>query len=97
MRAEYVIMVKGLKDVNGEPKEIMCFAAIDNGSYGSGMPCWSWSDHGCQRFPSVQKAVEWFNANKQYLFGQYYNPIDFNMESLSVRKMKYVQEKKLHL
>jgi hypothetical protein len=95
MKHQYVIMIKGRKDVTGEEKPTMRFAAMDTGSYGSGDPVWGWSDHNCMKFETIQKAEEWFKQYKHFLFGTYYHPSEFVMESLSVRKLKYIQEKML--
>jgi hypothetical protein len=92
MNERYVISIKAFKDVTGRPCEEWRYAGIDNGTYGSGYPCWCYSEHSGKSFYSVEDARKWFNECKQYLFGTYYNRNDFDMATLAIRKVVYKKE-----
>ena len=82
MGERYVISVKARKDVMGRDCEEWRYAGIDDGSYGSGYPCWCYSDYSCKSFGSIEAAKEWFNKSKSFLLGSYYEKSDFNIEKL---------------
>ena len=89
MGERYVISVKARKDVMGRDCEEWRYAGIDDGSYGSGYPCWCYSDYSCKSFGSIEAAKEWFNKSKSFLLGSYYEKSDFNIETLGIRKVIY--------
>ena len=67
MEERYVISVKARKDVMGRDCEEWRYAGIDDGLYGSGYPCWCYSDYSCKSFGSIEAAKEWFNKSKSFL------------------------------
>ena len=95
MSEQDVISIKAFKDVMDRPCEQWRYAGMDDGSYGSGYPCWCYSEYGCKSFSSVENAEKWFDKNKKYLFETYYNRNDFDMSTLAIRKVVYKKEKSL--
>lgn len=89
MEERYVISIKARKDISGNEKEEWRYAGIDDGSHGSGYPCWCYSDHSCKSFRSVEEAKEWFNKAKSFLFNPYYEKANFDMRTLGIRKVIY--------
>ena len=89
MGERYVISVKVRKDVMGRDCEEWRYAGIDDGSYGSGYPCWCYSDYSCKSFGSIEAAKEWFNKSKSFLLGSYYEKCDLDIETLGIRKVIY--------
>ena len=77
MNERYVISIKALKDVMNRPCEEWRYAGIDNGSYGSGYPCWCYSDYSCKSFGSVEDAKKWFNGAKSFLINSHYENYQF--------------------
>ena len=60
------------------------YACMDNGLFGSGMPCWTKSRREAVIFESVEKAKEWFNKNHDYL-----NFSEIKRNTLAIRKCIY--------
>ena len=89
MGERYVISVKARKDVMGRDCEEWRYAGIDDGSYGSGYPCWCYSDYSCKSFGSIEAAKEWFNKSKSFLLGSYYEKDNLDMKTLGIRKVIY--------
>lgn len=89
MKERYVISIKAKKDVMGKDFEEWRYAGIDNGSYGTGYPCWCYSDHDCKSFNSVEDAKNWFNDVKSFLFSSFCEKEDFDMKTLGIRKVTY--------
>ena len=89
MEERYVISIKARKDVLGNEKEEWRYAGIDDGSYGSGYPCWCYSDYSCKSFGNIEAAKEWFNKSKSFLLGSYYEKDNFDMRTLGIRKVIY--------
>ena len=89
MEERYVISIKARKDVLGNEKEEWRYAGIDDSSYGSGYPCWCYSDYSCKIFGSIEAAKEWFNKSKSFLLGSYYEKDNFDMRTLGIRKVIY--------
>lgn len=95
MDERYVISIRTKKDVLGNHKEEWRYAGIDSGGYGSGDPCWCYSDYSGKSFLTVEDAEKWFSNVKSFLFGIYYNTADFDMSTLAIRKVIYKTIKKL--
>lgn len=89
MEERYVISIKARKVVLGNEKEEWRYAGIDDGSYGSGYPCWCYSDYSCKSFGSVEAAKEWFNKSKSFLLRPYYEKDTLDMKTLGIRKVIY--------
>lgn len=89
MEERYVISVKERKDVMGRDCEEWRYAGIDDGSYGSGYPCWCYSDYFRKSFESIEAAKEWFNKSKSFLLGSYYEKDVLDMKTLGIRKVIY--------
>ena len=89
MGERYVISVKARKDVMGRDCEEWRYAGIDDGLYGSGYPCWCYSDYSCKSFGSIEAAKEWFNKSKSFLLGSYYEKDVLDIETLGIRKVIY--------
>lgn len=89
MKEKYVISIKARKDVMGNDCEEWRYAGIDDGSYGSGFPCWCYSDYNCKTFSSIEDAKEWFNSSRSFLFGSYYDKDDLDRRTLGIRKVIY--------
>ena len=89
MGERYVISVKARKDVMGRDCEEWRYAGIDDGSYGSGYPCWCYSDYSCKSFGSIEAAKEWFNKSKSFLLGSYYEKDVLDIKTLGIRKVIY--------
>lgn len=91
----YVISIKALEDVMHRPAEEWRYAGIDNGSYGSGYPCWCYNTHSCKIFISIEDAEKWFNENKEYLFGRYYSDSKFDKSTIGIRQIVFKKVKSL--
>ena len=89
MGERYVISVKARKDVMGRDCEEWRYAGIDDGSYGSGYPCWCYSDYSCKSFGSIEAAKEWFDRAKSFLLDSYNKDFDLDIETLGIRKVIY--------
>lgn len=89
MEERYVISVKARKDVMGRDCEEWRYAGIDDGSYGSGYPCWCYSDYFRKSFGSIEAAKEWFNKSKSFLLDSYYGKDVLDIETLGIRKVIY--------
>ena len=89
MEERYVISVKARKDVMGRDCEEWKYAGIDDGSYGSGYPCWCYSDYSCKSFGSIEAAKEWFDRAKSFLLDSYNKDFDLDIETLGIRKVIY--------
>ena len=89
MGERYVISVKARKDVMGRDCEEWRYAGIDDGSYGSGYPCWCYSDYSCKSFGSIEAAKELFDRAKSFLLDSYNKDFDLDIETLGIRKVIY--------
>lgn len=89
MEERYVISIKARKDILGNDKEEWRYAGIDDGSYGSGYPCWCYKDYSCKSFGSVEDAKEWFSKSKSFLLGSYYEKYNLDIRTLGIRKVIY--------
>ena len=89
MNERYIISIKLLKDTMGNPCEKWQYAGMDDGSYGSGYPCWCYSEYRGKSFSTVEDAKKWFDLCKDYLLGDYYTRYDFDMSTLAIRKVVY--------
>ena len=89
----YVISIKAVKDTMDRPCEEWRYAGIDNGGY----PSWRYFEHTAGHFCSIEDAQKWFDKNKQYLFGNYYDCNDFDMSTLAIRKVIYKKEVSLNI
>lgn len=89
MAERYVISIKARKDVMGRDREQWRYAAIDGGQCGTGYPCWCYSDkdRDCENFSNIEDAKSWWNDNKSFLLGSYYDKDDLDMETLGIRKV----------
>lgn len=97
MKERYVISVKARKNVMDRDCEEWRYAGIDDGSYGSGFPCWCNSDYFCKSFGSIEAAKEWFNESKSFLLGSYYKKDNLDMKTLGIRKVIYNYKKVMSL
>ena len=93
----YVISIKALEDVMHRPTEEWRYAGIDGDSYGSGYPCWCYEFYSCKKFTTIEAAEEWFNHNREYLFGRYYNDTKFDKSTLGIRQIVFKKVKSLNL
>ena len=91
---KYVISIKAAKDVIGRPCEEWRYAGID---CRSDYPCWVYSEYDCKKFTSIQSAEEWFNTNKKYLFGSYYDRFKLDISTLAIRKVIVIYQKSVSL
>ena len=82
----YVISIKRIIDLSGNPCDEWVYAGVDKGS---GYPCWGYSILSCERFHSIKKAKEWFEKYKSFLFGTYYNNEHFEKSTLGIRAIIY--------
>ena len=89
MDERYVISIKARKDISGNKCEQWRYAGIDDGSYGSGYPCWCYSDYSCKSFGSIEAAKEWFNKSKSFSPGSYHEKDVLDIETLGIRKVIY--------
>lgn len=89
MDERYVISIKARKDINGNKCGQWRYAGIDDGSYGSGYPCWCYSDYSCKSFGSVEDAKKWFNGAKSFLINSHYENYNLDIETLGIRKVIY--------
>lgn len=89
MEERYIISVKARKDVRGNEKEEWRYAGIDDGSHGSGYPCWLYSDYSCRSFKDVESAKKWFDRARSFLLGSYYEKDNLDMKTLGIRKVIY--------
>lgn len=89
MDERYVISIKARKDISGNKCEQWRYAGIDDGSYGSGYPCWCYSDYSCKSFGSIEAAKEWFDRAKSFLLDSYNKDFDLDIETLGIRKVIY--------
>ena len=87
MGERYVISIMARKDIHGNEVNKWIYAGADNGSHGSGYPCWCYSDHDCRSFGSVKDAKEWFNdKTKSWLLGSHYDYADLDLNTLVSEK-----------
>ena len=80
IKNNYVIAIKGTKDLAGIPSDdYWLFAGINDHN---GYPCWNTSIQGCKIFSSIERAEEWFIGAKFFLFGSnntYYGLIESSL------------------
>ena len=90
MNEKYIISVKSTKDTMGNPCEKWEYAGIDDGSYGSGYPCWCFSEYSGKSFSKVEDAKKWFDLCKSHLLEEHYiNKYGLDMSTLAIRKVIY--------
>lgn len=89
MDERFVISIKARKDMIGNRSEHWLYAGFDDGTYGSGYPCWCYSDRFCKFFESVKDAKEWFARAKSYLLSLRYEFCDLDIETLCIKKVVY--------
>lgn len=96
MEEKYVISIKANKDILGKDCEEWRYAGIDNGFYGSGYPCWLFSDKGCINFNNINDAEKWFSEAKTFLLDSHYASYNLDIDSLGIRKVIYKKIKSLN-
>ena len=89
MNERFVISIKARKDIHGNRCDHWLYAGYDDGIYGSGRPCWCYSDRFCKFFESVDECKKWFAGAKSFLLNPRYERYDLDNETICIKKAVY--------